>query len=561
VSTEAREFIKTLLVIDPKKRPTAEEAQKHPWLREWARRGHEDDDHKLSPNVVSALVNFKEYSDVRKLLSEVLSFTLLPDQIKDLRDEFEKIDTDGSGEISLSALKQVLLTNAEAGSLGSLTEDEVEDIFNAMRVKKSATRIRWHEFIAATLSLCQIDERHLRLAFDRLDSDHKGYLTFENVIDLMGTDVNQSEDVMRSMWVDSMAACNCQHGRIPYENFLLFMKGQTQEAEEPPQVVETTGPITSSSVLFLGDPPPTSLHMLQELRSEDEHYHSNMIVLPSGDVVNIADGAISEGKDELMTNIAPTTPPTFRTSFTGTLTPPMSPVRGPAKHITPRESRRCSHPVDDQDTRADVREEDADVVPVFVADARRAIHLPENGHYNCAIDNLVKDKSKTPLVVNRTLYRAHRQMRHAVLEASKRFEEQRTQRACEMLITEGGGAEEGKNDPPYVTHVAGLVLLHGEKRKITSEAVRTWLIQNEQRQEALIENANKRGGRGRKTKNKTISDMAGMLASMNSDENSGVPLSNTIFMEETPSGPQDGLPYNRALGKSEGTLELSTWRL
>ncbi len=111
---------------------------------------------------------------MRKLLCEVLSFTLLPDQIKELRHEFEKMDTDGSGEISLSALKEVLMTNAGAGSLGALTEEEVEDIFNAMRVKKSETRIHWHEFIAAGLSQCQVDDRNLRLAFERLDADHKG---------------------------------------------------------------------------------------------------------------------------------------------------------------------------------------------------------------------------------------------------------------------------------------------------------------------------------------------------------------------------------------------------
>ena len=174
VSKSARAFIRELLVTDPQKRPTARSAQKHPWLQEWASRSRTGDDHALNPNVVKALVNFKEYSDMRKLLCEVLSFTLLPDQIKDLRREFEKMDTDGSGEISLSALKQVLMTNAGAGSLGALTEEEVEDIFNAMRVRKSETRIHWHEFIAAGLSQCSVDDRNLRLAFDRLDSDHKG---------------------------------------------------------------------------------------------------------------------------------------------------------------------------------------------------------------------------------------------------------------------------------------------------------------------------------------------------------------------------------------------------
>jgi calcium-dependent protein kinase len=174
VSSAARDFIKALLVTDPKRRPTARAAQKHGWLQEWANRTRQDNDNVLNPNVVKALVNFKEFSDMRKLLCEVLSFTLLPEQIKDLRSEFEKMDTDGSGEISLAALKQVLMTNAGAGSLGALTEEEVEDIFNAMRVRKTDTRIRWHEFIAAGLSQCQVDDRNLRLAFERLDSDHKG---------------------------------------------------------------------------------------------------------------------------------------------------------------------------------------------------------------------------------------------------------------------------------------------------------------------------------------------------------------------------------------------------
>lgn len=175
VSEQARQFITDLLITDPTNRPTARAAQKHGWLQEWARRDRKStNDIALNPNVVKALVNFKEYSDMRKLLCEVLSFTLLPEQIKDLRREFEKMDTDGSGEISLSALKQVLMTNAGAGSLGALTEEEVTDIFDAMRVRKTETRIHWHEFIAAGLSQCQVDDRNLRLAFERLDADHKG---------------------------------------------------------------------------------------------------------------------------------------------------------------------------------------------------------------------------------------------------------------------------------------------------------------------------------------------------------------------------------------------------
>jgi calcium-dependent protein kinase len=112
---------------------------------------------------------------MRKVLYEVLSLTLLPEQIVELRGEFEKMDHDHDGEISLSALKQVFMESAEAGTLGALTEEEVEDIFKALKVRKTEPTIHWHEFIAATLSQCNFDDRNMRLAFDRVDYDRKGY--------------------------------------------------------------------------------------------------------------------------------------------------------------------------------------------------------------------------------------------------------------------------------------------------------------------------------------------------------------------------------------------------
>jgi len=128
---------------------------------------------RLNAKTVGALMAFKEKSDMQKLLSEVLSFTLLPEQIVDLKTEFEKIDTDGDGEISLLKMKQVLMENAEAGSLGALTEQEIEDLFDAILIRKTDTTIRWHEFLAAGLSQARVDDRNLRLAFDRLDTQRK----------------------------------------------------------------------------------------------------------------------------------------------------------------------------------------------------------------------------------------------------------------------------------------------------------------------------------------------------------------------------------------------------
>lgn len=174
VSDLSKQFVKRLLNPDPKLRPTAREVQRDEWLLTYAKKGEDVGGDKLSPRIVDALVSFKEYSEMRRFLHEVLSFTLLPEQIIELREEFTKIDTDGDGEITLAAMKEVLMNTAGAGALGGLTEEEVEDIFNALRVNKNDSTIRWHEFIAAGLSQCKVDERNLRLAFDRLDTDRKG---------------------------------------------------------------------------------------------------------------------------------------------------------------------------------------------------------------------------------------------------------------------------------------------------------------------------------------------------------------------------------------------------
>mmetsp|Transcript_21975 Transcript_21975/g.36368 ORF Transcript_21975/g.36368 Transcript_21975/m.36368 type:complete len:1054 (-) Transcript_21975:893-4054(-) len=568
VSPQARTFISSLLVTDPKHRPTARESQKHQWLREWATRTRKEDDNILNPNVVKALVSFKEFSDMRKLLCEVLSFTLLPDQIKDLRKEFEKMDTDGSGEISLEALKQVLMTNAGAGSLGALTETEVEDIFNAMRVRKTETRIHWHEFIAAGLSQCQVDDRNLRLAFDRLDSDHKGYITFDNVMDLMGNDAIQSEDAMRRMWGDSMKACNSNHARITYDDFLLLMKGQTRESTEV--VIEM--------------PIQGMLGVVHEAKISEEGgivegVPDGVLVLPSGEQIGVSESVAAGGPGSQLRRgswgagtssslgTPPITPLLYNPvtvaqmpeldlplsmdddevprisslvrpqSIMRSTPPPQSPAKGSPEYVTPLSERkgvptipnmaalgllpslskplpyirRRSRSVDDQDPDMDEHE-----VPSFGADARRAMMFAENDHSKEGIDSIIKDETKTPLVVNRQLYRAHRQMRLAVLDATKRFEEQQAIRAREILMAqrddEGGSEELGPVG-------AGLVLRHGLRRQVSSEAVGTWLKKTMEEQAVLVQKANRRGGRGRSRRQKTISDMTGMLAGLSSDLN------------------------------------------
>eukprot|EP00529_Nitzschia_sp_RCC80_P008670 CAMPEP_0113505414 /NCGR_PEP_ID=MMETSP0014_2-20120614/35301_1 /TAXON_ID=2857 /ORGANISM="Nitzschia sp." /LENGTH=1148 /DNA_ID=CAMNT_0000400719 /DNA_START=66 /DNA_END=3512 /DNA_ORIENTATION=- /assembly_acc=CAM_ASM_000159 len=550
VSDKARLFINSLLVINPKDRPTASQAQKHVWLTEWANRSKTDDDHILNPNVVRALVNFKEFSDMRKLLSEVLSFTLLPEQIKDLRREFEKMDTDGSGEISLVALKQVLVTNAGAGSLGALTEEEVEDIFNAMRVKKTETRIHWHEFIAAGLSQCEVDDRNLRLAFDRLDGDHKGYITLDDIMDLIGSDSLQSEEAMMTMWMKTLNTCNTREAHITYEDFLLIMKGQTRECNDQPETLTASSMVPRVASTGQLDTCSGALAVVHEEKGGDTtsseaipgHFRPNKPPLtPTMSNQPALDAPLSMDDDNDMPQLGFSPPPTPGRGMDDMDSPQSQPqvlmtggefgdfdvagnqsnpdldagalapiLKIPSIPRPGQYRRQKSKSLDDSEMNKSF-----DLPALLPNDARRALALPETDR---EVREELEDKNYSALQVNRKLYRAHRQMRLGVMDACKRFEEQQARHARDVLLAqkaENGSAKGG---------AAGLVMRRVENKTVTSKEVKQLLDQNRKEQQDLMEKANRRGGRGRRTRKKTISDMSGMMGSLSAEEMAGISI-------------------------------------
>jgi hypothetical protein len=143
-------------------------------------------------------------------------------------------------------------------------------------------------------------------------------------------------------------------------------------------------------------------------------------------------------------------------------------------------------------------------------DIRRAMVLPEHNHNMKQIDQAIHDDRLTPLVVNRKLYRAHRQMRMVVMEASKRFEDEQLRRTREELQAkmkqESGSRHFG----------AGLVMKRGKKKEVPSGEIRNLLGLRQHQRKKIIDQAARKGGRGRRARKKTVSDMSGMLPSEHS---------------------------------------------
>jgi hypothetical protein len=423
-------------------------------------------------------------------------------------------------------------------------------------------------------------------------------------MDVMGSDALQSEEAMREMWGDSMKAVKCQHARITYDDFLLLMKGQSKEN---PSVTDESDPginfllnksqlniVRENEVLDHPDALPVNVLSLERYPVEGL---GTVVDAPTGqDAKNISScflptqasesGILSEQPKHLLgleldfsdhdgpltmddddhdiLSSGPGVP-----GCAASLTPPASPQRGAQDYCTPLGARRTSNlesedkispnlllpglslrpspytrrrsrSVDDKDTKVEEKES-ADLHEV--ADVVRDMVLPETRQQRTDIEAVLHDSTKSALVVNRQLYRAHRQMRLAVLEASKRFEEQQTAHARDLILAQREA--EGNNEHGHVMIQAGLVMRHGHKKQVSSEAIRTLLLENQAQQQALVEKANRRGGRGRRSRKKTISDMSGMMGSSIgqhdvSKKNDSVDNSEPIVLLETSDPSSDG---------------------
>eukprot|EP00953_Heterococcus_sp_UTEX-ZZ885_P012677 7266-Heterococcus_DN1.PRE.2 len=126
ISSEAKDFVGKLLVLDTTVRMTAQQAMAHTWLAartpttasssssststitasnsispEPIREMHSD---VVSRQVLASLREFEHMSTLKKLVLQMVAFTMEPWQVAALRREFEIIDTDCNGMITMDHL-------------------------------------------------------------------------------------------------------------------------------------------------------------------------------------------------------------------------------------------------------------------------------------------------------------------------------------------------------------------------------------------------------------------------------------------------------------------------
>jgi calcium-dependent protein kinase len=180
VSNIAKHFITVCLTKNPTQRPDCKHLLEHQWFQLL-----KSEEIAPSLNIVTRLVLFQKRSALTRLCMEVVAHTLTTDQIQNLRNQFKALDRENTGEILYSDLKNVLQRQSQ------ISTANMEIMFNSEQLQ-DGTRIKYHEFLAATLSRQNITENNMKVAFDKL-SNHHQFITVDHIKDLLGKEGDDAE--------------------------------------------------------------------------------------------------------------------------------------------------------------------------------------------------------------------------------------------------------------------------------------------------------------------------------------------------------------------------------
>lgn len=186
VSDTAKAFCRSLLRVDPASRPTAEQAMQHPWVLAFGAAGSVGPEAPvpLSTDVLESIVRFAHESAARRMAAALIVYSCGVPRIDEtaqlLEAQFQALDADGDGTVSLGELEQALRV-----SLG-VKKEEAEWIFEQLDYDGDA-KLHHSEFLAAAMGtrlLCRAEA--VREAFSRFDLDSDGKIDLGELLAVLG---------------------------------------------------------------------------------------------------------------------------------------------------------------------------------------------------------------------------------------------------------------------------------------------------------------------------------------------------------------------------------------
>ncbi|KAF9591359.1 hypothetical protein IFM89_003982 [Coptis chinensis] len=216
VSENAKSLVRQMLEPDPKLRLTAKQVLEHPWIQ----------NAKKAPNVSlgdvvkSRLKQFSVMNRFKRKALRVIADHLSIGEVEDIKEMFQKIDTDNDGIVTIEELKAALHKFST-----QLAESEVQMLIEAVDTNGKGT-LDYEEFVAVSLHVQRMaNDEHLHKAFSYFDKNGNGYIELEELQDALMEDgatdfADVANDIFQEVDTD-------KDGKISYDEFAAMMKTGT----------------------------------------------------------------------------------------------------------------------------------------------------------------------------------------------------------------------------------------------------------------------------------------------------------------------------------------------
>ena len=193
ISKDVIEYIKQLLQYEPEKRLSAEEALENNWLKNMSEK-NDKEEIVLSDDIITNLNKFKSIVTLQKATLAFLANQIsINQEIKKLKDEFDKIDKNKDGEIS----KEELIICLEEIYPSVEAIQRANQIFSEIDFNNDGS-ISFSEFLTVNMKKEQLlNEDMLTKAFKLFDLDGNGYITINELKETMPLKITSNQQ-----WID-----------------------------------------------------------------------------------------------------------------------------------------------------------------------------------------------------------------------------------------------------------------------------------------------------------------------------------------------------------------------
>jgi len=235
ISVEAKELVRMLLEVDPRKRITADLALQHPWFEncKYMKKLLHKHSGSIRSNppldLVSKFTRFTGLSRLKKIALTVVAQNISDEgEIKELRNLFRILDTNRDGVLDADEIRagvETIYRNAENEAQSTTYWKETEQMESLLRaVDTSGTgSIDYTEFLAACLHTYHYQHNDAcKKAFKVLDRDADGRISAEelqHIFIMSGGGPADDQDVLQALQEADADGDGC----ISYPEFVTLM--------------------------------------------------------------------------------------------------------------------------------------------------------------------------------------------------------------------------------------------------------------------------------------------------------------------------------------------------